>query len=483
MATEVNGIYNHLSKGDRHNELMRHLPPVTVHYVWCHNGHFEYKHYLSLLSIAKILQPDQIIFHFLEMPLSDRKGYLTWFEDIQREVPMLSLKQLKDHKHCDKFFKGVHKNEDFSYTGGIFIMGDIILANLSREVFYHLNNNLDMNVYNVCNTNSVVSCAQQNRISTQLFLVPEAEQYNLSAVDKRILLHCPSLMHVTKPSEHFCIHTSQHLVPYEIWHQNTSFHNFARQIVYNTQTVLVPFSETNIPMKKIVHILNLYGTSVDHLCLLSIKSAFIRGAVDHVFLHTHKFVKDPLWHELRQNYSVSYVHAPELDSSQHSKVLYGMHTLAQYGGMIMTCNIIFQKHSGFLFDYPAVATVQKSKNRLAHLLDFGIFFAKTDSLFLKMLIPVLKQLDDTSSPLDAGAIGYHVYEQYPSALYLETNLFEHQICNKDVCHSTLEETNTGNSFFTKLSWASDTKDISLHQLVSLKTPSKSVHQILGNVKL
>ena len=58
-------------------------------------------------SIAKELRPDQIIFHYIDIPQEDPKGYFTWFSDVRREVAMLGLKKLSDKTLCGhNFSKG-----------------------------------------------------------------------------------------------------------------------------------------------------------------------------------------------------------------------------------------------------------------------------------------------------------------------------------------------------------------------------------------
>ena len=83
--------------------LSAKVAPI-LHFVWCDSDYFEYKHYLSLISAYKHLQPSSIYFHYAYLkPEMDSDGYYQFFHDIQRDLPNLGknlivkIEKVKDY--------------------------------------------------------------------------------------------------------------------------------------------------------------------------------------------------------------------------------------------------------------------------------------------------------------------------------------------------------------------------------------------------
>ena len=55
--------------------LMPDLVPPDVHFIWCGERWFEFKHYLSVMSVRRAIQPDKIYIHYEQTPPLDRVYY------------------------------------------------------------------------------------------------------------------------------------------------------------------------------------------------------------------------------------------------------------------------------------------------------------------------------------------------------------------------------------------------------------------------
>jgi len=55
--------------------LMPDLVPPDVHFIWCGERWFEFKHYLSVMSVRRAMQPDKIYIHYERTPPLDRVYY------------------------------------------------------------------------------------------------------------------------------------------------------------------------------------------------------------------------------------------------------------------------------------------------------------------------------------------------------------------------------------------------------------------------
>lgn len=89
------------------NELGNNKVLNTVHYVWCSNKTFDFRNYLSVMTVWKILRPDIIEFHQKVTPKADK--YDDWLDEIRRTVPCFVVKELPkywdgDDKGCGFWF-------------------------------------------------------------------------------------------------------------------------------------------------------------------------------------------------------------------------------------------------------------------------------------------------------------------------------------------------------------------------------------------
>lgn len=479
-------LYNHMSNADTRPSMLRHMPPLTVHYMWCLKSHFEFKHYLSILSIAKVLRPDQIVFHYLELPLDDAKGYFTWFEDIQREVAMLSLKRIKDLKHCSHdFSRGVQENEDFPNTNGIFMMEDVAITNLTRDLYYHHTGALEQSSMSCTDSDGSVCDALMQK-QFQLFLIPGSEPYSLIPGPTRTVFECPLIEAVNKAQNLSagCLQLSQRLFPSDIWRLNKTFDRFAREVVFNNPEPVFAVPRPLQAAPLIAHIVKFDGEEgLSPLCYASIKSAFTRGELQHVFVHGHlnRRMQDPLWGKLVKHFHVTHIPTPSITASTSSQrqLLYGMYVLLQYGGVLLTCDTLVQKPLDQILQYPSVFTVKKSIYRIIHHhIDFSILAAHPASSFFQTLIPVLKQLADTGSDRDFGAVAYHVYEQHPASAWVEANLVGHLKCMSAKCLPAEGQLDVRQALAVKFSWAEGSPPSSLKDLLAMSTPLSGLLQDL-----
>ena len=55
--------------------LFPDLVPPDVHFIWCGERWFEFKNYLSVMSVRRAMQPDKIYIHYERLPPLDRVYY------------------------------------------------------------------------------------------------------------------------------------------------------------------------------------------------------------------------------------------------------------------------------------------------------------------------------------------------------------------------------------------------------------------------
>ena len=82
------------------NQLQGGLIPSTVHYVWCRHRWFEFKHYLSVVSVIRAIRPEQIVFHYDTEPFMDNSYYSLWLGELRKDYPYFKMDHMDDPKIC-----------------------------------------------------------------------------------------------------------------------------------------------------------------------------------------------------------------------------------------------------------------------------------------------------------------------------------------------------------------------------------------------
>ena len=70
--------------------------PSIIHFVWCGQRYFEFKHYLAVQSAIKVTQADKIVVHYESEPEIDELYYHQWFMDLTHDYPFLHAEKISD---------------------------------------------------------------------------------------------------------------------------------------------------------------------------------------------------------------------------------------------------------------------------------------------------------------------------------------------------------------------------------------------------
>jgi len=65
--------------------------PPDVHYLWCGRRWFEFRHYLSVISVLRAVQPNKITIHYEHKPDIDKVYYHQWLDNLKHDYPWFVL--------------------------------------------------------------------------------------------------------------------------------------------------------------------------------------------------------------------------------------------------------------------------------------------------------------------------------------------------------------------------------------------------------
>ncbi|KAI8774218.1 hypothetical protein BgiMline_014045 [Biomphalaria glabrata] len=483
------GVENAVSQSDhRHSTLLPNVPSLTVHYLWCIDAHFEMSHYILILSVIHQLRPDKIIIHYRTMPRPDPQGYWHWLEDLQRNVIMLSLRPLKNAKYCSHDLSAGVSQDDYDFTDpfGVFILGDIAVTNLSRlDVVASMLLSFSSKDFSSLH---IVS-EEEELLKSQLFLVPANEPFHISQSPGRVVLSCPTSAIVDKMktvSNVTCVTMDTNINFDFLLRANSTFYRFARSMIYGSPNLVQIRMSSHIQIPNIVHIILVDGIGeVTPLLYASIKSAYIKGQVDYVYVHGPKPPKGKLWDMLhtQDELKVHYIPiAAEKLMLKNSAMNYGLFILLQYGGMMHFGDVIFMSPiPEDIMHSPAIATLHYSQYRLRHRSTNTAFLASTKgSKFIESILVTLSQSEISWPEARADDVATHVGELYPDSVLLEAKLISHLQCTQ-TC-----QVSGGHSFpayTVRMIW-SDNPPSTLDELKHTEGPAKNdVKQIIETVHL
>ncbi|XP_005107046.1 uncharacterized protein LOC101854278 [Aplysia californica] len=466
---------------DRAGVLIPGLPSLVVHYIWCVDGHFELSHYLSVRSVLHQLQPDGIIFHYRTLPRSDPKGYWRWLEDLQRDVIMLSLQPLKDPTVCrNTLSSGVSTDsEDFPDPHGIFILGNVAIYNLTRS-------SLVKRIKESYSVNSSLSKVDSTPVKSlnkaQIFLVGGSEPYHISRGPGHVVIACQPMAEFNiGPSSQKtqCIDMNTYITPENIYGRDSRFYRFSRNLLYHSpEPVQVSLSSTEeIPNS--VHIILRDGEEITPVIYASIKSAYVKGKVEQVFLHGPQFPTGDLWRKLLSTDELNpqFVPTAAFDkySAKHGAIVYSLYNLLLHGGVSHFGDMIFIKPlPPSSLKAPVVATRHFSQYRMKHRsLNTAIMAAAKGAEFVESLLAMVKQAGVSWPDTTIDDIATHLEESHPSQVLLDGSLTSHQNCASQVCRVAGGHAYPQETYTTRLMW-SGTPPKTLGELKECEGPSRNV---------
>lgn len=459
------------------------LPTLVVHYIWCTDGHFELVHYLTVLSVIHQLQPDKIVIHYRKEPRTDPQGYWRWLEDLQRSVAMLSMRPLSNFLLCSHdLSSGVTPDQhDVQDPYGVFLLGDVAVSSLTRSDVKDLITR-SFSERKSSHLRMVAPATEKELSKSQIFLIPDSEPYRISQVPGRVVISCPSVLSVNSLKEFVnvtCINMNTYMIPDDLFTRDNSFYSFARSILYGSSNVISTDLAPTEQIPNIVHIiLTDDAGEITPLQYVSIKSAYVRGRVDRVYIHGTEPPKGQLWRRLVMQDEIIAKYIPMPSSQQlntkHSALVYALYTLLQHGGLAHFGDVVFlHPITSAARQAGALVTPHVSQYRLKHpSTNTAILAGSKGSTFIESLLAHLRQEDLIWPDTRADDVAAHVIETNPQSVLLDSKLTSHQKCDSMRCQVQGGHFHPKQTYTTRLMWQKQ-QPKTLDQLLLVEGPTKS----------
>ena len=242
-SSEDDDVIIDIEHDDNLKYLQPNLIPAIVHFVWCGDRCFEFRHYLAMKSAIRLIRPDKIVFHYETLPVMDKRYYNQWFELLKHDYEFLYVQQMNnatvrmcsaDHKSYTEHVINLLNDEGGMYMGISTILTNFSVEHRKVDVAYGL-----------------------EEAGTEGFLLMRAGIWdNIRVTSQNSLEYdehlrtepgacCTLLQYQENPSRcQDCLvprgDAYKTIKPFDIWERGDAVGRLVRKIFYNTEEMLVP---------------------------------------------------------------------------------------------------------------------------------------------------------------------------------------------------------------------------------------------------
>ena len=421
--------------------LLPGLVPNTVHYVWCGDRWFEFKHFMSVKSVIRALKPDMILLHYDIIPKIDKKYYHRWLSELKHDNAFFTMKLI------DRF-------EPFGSKACATPQGRIdYVLHLMRDsggLYIHENTWLvDFPIW--MRKQDVVYGLTENR---EGFLLARGyaikgiplEQVLTENRHKVVQLGCgtPAEL-VSKHKVRICILVDGVLYPKDIWRLENVFGRLSRLIFYGKEDIPVPKPSYDAMIPNIAHMVWIGGGAMDFLFYLSCLSLLFVANVENLYIHGNIPPTGEFWEEIKSNPRVryivretpEYVYGTRVNVLSHVTDVYRVDIMIKYGGIYVDTDTVFVRPLDYeIRGYDAIATYDFPEWDLPFpdIINFGVSAGKRGAPFWKLFQQSMKHFLDNDWAYNGLRQPYKVQERYPEMIWVNPHFSV--ICFELKCHPT-----------------------------------------------
>ena len=268
--------------------------PRIVYYLWCDNKTFEFKHYLSVLSVVRFVRPERIVFEYGARPPIDRYMYNTWLVELMDTLSYLELQEMTSRRHAD-VCRDERSRRAYIVTkirrdGGIFVGKNTIFTRELRGL-------------TETSTTKLLSSYEGYFMSKSQNL--DAEKDSWPSLCLRASDYESRKPNASDITTHVCEYRT--IYPRDIMSGGDAFASLARSLFYGDSAAPTPHSDSQRLIPNIAHMLWIGGTRIDFLFYLSALSLLYVVNVERLFIHGDLPPSGHYWRRLEGQARITYV--------------------------------------------------------------------------------------------------------------------------------------------------------------------------------
>ncbi len=423
---------------DTHQPAMHHRPLVriphklltTAYVIWCGRRQFEFRNYVSLLSVMKNAKPDTLYLYYDVYPLEDDFFYNTWLQDLLDDFPFIHVRQLKgDEPGCNG-----HARPNMEFVR------DLVEKNSGMYVNEHtILEALPMDFISYKSIDAIEDDTGRG------FLLGES---GVSIKAKTGTMKCHQIVdgyhYATPGGESLCVSVDQPFLPKDIWYLQTQFGSLARSIVYGTPSPLFGQLSYDLMVPNIAHMVLITGTDMLYITYLSLLSLLYIAGMEKVYIHGHQPPTGIHWDNIKHESRLEFVrkaipstiYGQHIGMQRHMKEIMKVDILSKYGGLCVDSDVIFVKPiDRKYFGYEVVLGYDWFPNDpFPDIINMATVLSKPDAFFIHMMLRSMKDLKGSEWNWAWQKQPYKILERHPDLVHIEPRL--NVQCWQDACHPT-----------------------------------------------
>jgi hypothetical protein len=436
-------------------QLLEGLVKPNVHIVWCGRRWFEFRMYLSVVSIIRAVQPDKVLFHYEHYPPIDKNMYNLWLDDLKHDYQFFEAHEMGGGMgdvlcHSDHDTKLAGIGELLGDVGGIYItegtwildfpaawrQGDILMA-------------LDEHFEGFLMVRGGIVSKQKPLPQ----VLKQPGDYNVSQHS------CSSVHHVYQGVTADCIVVRggkfETIYPMDyVYVDNDPFAAILRKLFYGSEKIHKPEPDHSSLVPNIGHMIWIGGGEMDFVFFLSLLSMLYVVKVDVLYIHGDQPPTGEYWARVcalpavrgrvklvtRDPPSLVYQGAIEPWYRALMSDIIRVDLMIKYGGVYTDTDAIWAR--GLSLEeraYDAVATYDWVDWSYPYpdTVNFGVSYGKRNAPFYRLFRDSMRRLDNDLHGFTGVAMPYKILEKHPGLLRIDRRLGV--ICYYSRCHPLWEK--------------------------------------------
>ena len=432
-------------------QLIPGMIAPNVFYMWCGKDRwFEFKHYISILSLSKAFPVDKIMFYYEHLPAMDKMYYNLWYSDVRHDMAFFIENPMEDwqKKYCERGVSVQEKLEIImqllNQEGGIFVTENTWVFEISptrRLVDLEMAYNQDIGEGYVMMRHGTLTNTTVEALMYQQS--PQIKQQQCSRIHH--VYYGPDLGPCTilKGGRY------QRIWPMDIWELDDPFGRLVRRMFYGTEEIRKPKPDYDTLVPNIGHMVWIGGGRMDFVFYLSVLSLLYVANVETVYVHGDMEPAGENWKTIK------------LDPRTKDRVLFNKRVPPYqiYQGVIepwyraLMSDLIrvdlMIKYGGIYTDTDAIWVKPLSREDRAYdavasfdwvdwswpypdSVNFGISYGKKNAPFWQIFRESMRELHNEHHGFTGVMMPYKLLEKYPHLLRIDRRL--QVICYYSKCH-------------------------------------------------
>lgn len=425
--------------------LIPGLVPSIVHFVWCGSRFFDFKHYLSLLSVIKVVKPDKLIFHYDSLPVVDKLFYYQWLDNLKHDYPFLQMEKLTANylEICSSDTDAIKLNLILSLlepAGGIYI-GENTWITEFQPLMRLIDLDYAIEPHSLDGYIILRGGVLKNWSHTQFLKMPGVKAKSSA---------CSSVQSLYNGNDKFnCINVKggryNKFFPMAIWDLDDPFGRLCRKLFYNTEEILTPKPNYDELVPNIGHMIWLGGGKMDFMFYLSALSMLYVVNVNTLYMHCDVYPTGYYWNEISNNKRVKVITRPQPRKIYQGEIewyyralmsdIIRVDIMINYGGIYTDTDAIWVR--GLTKDdraYDAVASFDWVDWSWPYpdSVNFGLSYGKKNAPFWRIFRDSMRTLHNDIHGFTGVMMPYKLLERYPNLIKIDRHL--QVICYQQRCH-------------------------------------------------